>query len=113
MSETSELDKMLAVQADSQIIGEFLEWAQYNGYHFTKTQTVKAEGHHLFTNKSYEYDRDIEVPVGIEEALAHYYEIDLDKARAEQDAVYARLREASACRRGAEKKEKTGEDPAP
>lgn len=98
MSETPEFDKMIAVRKDSQIIGEFLEWAGHNGYTFNKVFMVEVQD--FWGNIA---EEPSEVPVRIEDALAHYFEIDLDRVRAEKDALYARLREASACQRGAEK----------
>lgn len=90
---TPELDKMAAARENSQTIGEFLEWAECNGYHFTKTRMYTETGTALHNGETYEYEVPVEVPAGIEEALADYFEIDLDKARAEREAAYARLRE--------------------
>jgi hypothetical protein len=92
VTDTSELGKMMAVQEDSQTIGEFLEWAEQNGYHFTKTVKVKAEGYSLIRDETYEYDREIELPVKIEEALAHFFGIDLKKVDAERRAVLDEVR---------------------
>ena len=90
--ETPELDKMSKVQDDSQVIGEFLEWATSSGYNFTQTKTVKAEGYSLNKDETYEYDKEIEAPVNIEKVLAEFFEIDLDKANAEREAVFAAIR---------------------
>lgn len=97
MPETPELDKLTKIneQGHNTVIGAFLEWAGYNGYHFTKTQTVQAEG--LGGTRT----KDVEVPVPIEDALAHYFGIDMAKVRAEREAVYVAVRKASACQRGA------------
>jgi hypothetical protein len=93
VTDTSELGKMLAVQKDSQTIGEFLEWAtSEGGYNFTKTVTVKAEGYSLIKDETYEYDTEVERPVKIEEALAHFFGIDLKKAEAEKRAVLDEVR---------------------
>jgi hypothetical protein len=86
---TPELDRLAAIDAtgDNRIIGEFLEWAEYSGYHFTRTHE--------------ENGATFEFPVSIEDALAHYYNIDMDKVRAEREQVYAELRAASARQSGA------------
>lgn len=101
MIDTPELNKRLAVRKESQIIGEFLEWATSNGYHFTKTVILTAESPSLFSDKVHEYDVPHERPVAIEDALADYFEIDLDKVEQEQRALLVEVRAKSACQRGA------------
>lgn len=101
MTQTPELDKMRAIHDDSQTIGEFLEWATANGYHFTRTTTVEVDAERLMTGRPYTYDKVIEVPAKIDDALADYFKIDLAKAQAEKDALYAELRAKSVCQRGA------------
>ena len=90
MSDTPELDKLTEInkQGDNQIIGEFLEWATCEkGYHFTRTHE--------------EDGATFEFPVKIEDVLAEYFEIDLKKVQAEREQVYAQIRAASVCQRGA------------
>lgn len=98
MADTPEVDKLIKISEseDSQTIGEFLEWALFNGYHLTKTVTMQVDG----WREGDTDDREYEQPVGIEEILAHYYGIDLAKVRAEKEAVLAELRASSVCQRG-------------
>ena len=95
MSETPEIDKLSKINesGDNQTIGEFLEWAtSEGGYNFTQTKTVMAEGYSLVKDETYEYETTVEVPVSIEEALARFFGVDMDKVRAEREAVYAKVR---------------------
>lgn len=101
MSDTPELDKLSKIDetGDNDTIGAFLEWAtSEGGYNFTKTETVMAEGYSLIKDETYEYETQVEVPVSIEDALAHYFGIDVDKVRAEREAVYAKVRAAAEAR---------------
>jgi hypothetical protein len=104
MIDTPELNKLSKIddEGDNQIIGEFLEWAGENGYHFTKTVTYTDTRESLIhAGRFYDVPVEVEQPVEIKEVIAHYFGIDLDKVRAEKEAVYASLRAASVCQRGA------------
>ena len=82
-----ELNKITAVSAESQTIGEFLEWAQ------TSKQLVIAswveedlEGDALLQPKL------VPAQFTIEKILAEYFEIDLKKAEVERRAMLATIR---------------------
>lgn len=102
--ETPECDKLSKIndEGDNQTIGAFLEWAGENGYHFTKTVTLMDERTYLYREGTYEVPVDVEQPVNIQDVLAHFFGIDMDKVRAEREAVYAEMRAKSACQRGAD-----------
>ena len=76
-----EHDRMLAVKARSQPIGEFLDWLQ--------TQDI-----HLAVYVKTGWDGDALVPyhVPIESLLARYFEIDLDVIEAEKMQLLADVR---------------------
>lgn len=71
---TPELDKMVAVRDQSQVIGEFLDW-------------LKHERGCAF------YDVEL-IPIhdSIEELLARFFGIDLDKVEAERREILAEIR---------------------
>ena len=75
--DTPELAKMKSVQAESQIIGAFLD-------HLGQAGLCLAEYN----------DRDQLVPVGksIEQTLAGYFEIDLQKVEKEREALLEHIR---------------------
>lgn len=101
MNDTPELDKLAKINetGDNQTIGEFLEWATgEGGYNFTQTRTVTVEDEEFFSGKPYTYEKDVEVPVSIEDALAHYFGIGMDKVHAEREAVYAEVHAAAKAR---------------
>jgi hypothetical protein len=72
MTNTPELDKMVAVKTKSQAIGEFLEWMQY-------------EKHYVICNcdenTTCEY---YPIRTSTENLLAEFFEIDLKKAELEK-----------------------------
>ncbi len=80
----SELAKMLAVQGQSQVIGEFIDWLSSKG--MTICSTAGGLRGSLFH------------PVGTptEELLAQHFGIDLQAAEAERRAVLAELRAENA-----------------
>lgn len=83
---TPELDKIRAAQRDSQVIRDFLLWAQYNGYRFSAILTMEAKAWGDRT-----YQEKIETPVEVGEVIAHYFGINLGRAEAERRAVRANL----------------------
>ena len=74
--ECPECDKMLAVKDDSQTIGFFLEWLESKGYSLIQW----GKSPYILNETS------------IERILADYFEIDLNKVHAEQDAVLEYIR---------------------
>lgn len=84
MSEYPEHDKMSAVQKQSQVCGEFLDWLQdEKELHLAKY--VRPEGY---------IDNYLAVAhARREELLAEFFEIDLDKIEAERRQMLAALRE--------------------
>lgn len=85
--ETPELNKMLECNNGRVIIGAFLEWARERGYHFTETVPLMDTRTYLYREGTYEVPVDTEVPIGIEKALAEYFEIDLTKVEEERRAL--------------------------
>lgn len=81
---TPELDKMREVQAESQAIGEFLDFLSNNGIFLAKH--MPREG--------WSYDPLVALPTSNEEILAHHFEIDLKKVEQERRALLNALREA-------------------
>lgn len=73
--ETPELDKMQAVQDESQAIGSFLD---YGGYTLCEFDDVS--------------ERYVPVRKSIEEILAEYFEIDLKKVDDERRAILEGIR---------------------
>lgn len=80
MPPTPECDKKAAVQEDSQTIGEFLEWAEDNGYALVRG---------FFHDNGPQHG----TPARINDVLAEYFEIDLKKVDEEQQAVIEWYRE--------------------
>jgi len=64
--ETPELDKLSGVKDQSQPIGEFLDWLSY--------------------------EKDVRLPASIEQLLADYFDIDMDKVEAEKLAILKHVR---------------------
>lgn len=98
---TPELDKMGLVQDKSQAIGEFLEWLQNTkGYTLAEYRHVNVDGEDIDddeyeeSRRQYE-DRLFPVRRQIEQLLAEYFEIDLDKVEAEKRTILDALRRAS------------------
>lgn len=87
----SEIKKMLAVKDQSQAVGEFLEWLSSKGY-------VLGEWVTRHKDTSSEWTEMVMLVKPINEILAEYFEIDLNKIEAERQALLdeIRAREASA-----------------
>lgn len=79
-TKTPELDKMLAVQEKSQIIGKFLEWLD------TTTEPI--------TLCFYDPDDDefYQISQNTEKLLAEFFEIDLNKCEQERQQILADLK---------------------
>ena len=103
MVATPECDKMLAVQEKSQAIGEFLEWLNsgeadksdfkrpifLSAYRIV-TETSRGE---LEEDEYYVSDCHIDpIPYTIENMLARFFGIDLEKAEKEKRALLEEIR---------------------
>jgi hypothetical protein len=83
---TPEFDKMTAVADQSQLIGEFLDWASQRGYEFGRE--VEG-GNDPFAPATWFQ------PAGqprIQKLLAEFFSIDLDKVEAERRTVLQQYR---------------------
>ena len=82
---TPELDKMSAVKNESQIIGAFLDQLSQDGICLAKW----AEG-------ETRHDDDVLVPIcqTIEQTLASYFDINLNKVEKERRAILDHIRSA-------------------
>lgn len=81
----SEIEKALAVKEKSQAIGEFLEWAQSEGYFLASWQhfgNPEPEGH----------DRLVTSRNTIHQWFAEFFEIDQDKIEKERQALLNEIR---------------------
>ena len=89
---TPELDKMLAVKNKSQAIGEFLEWLESNDMtiarYATKDDCYDDEGDRTDINEG-DY---LPVRLSIENMLAKYFGLDLNKAEKEKQALLESLK---------------------
>ncbi|KKN64887.1 hypothetical protein LCGC14_0487210 [marine sediment metagenome] len=85
-SKHPECEKIQANRDESQKLGAFLEWLQNDQQ---VTLCICDE------NIAEEYDEDRYMPIrtGIEKLLAKYFEVDLDKAELERQAMLAGLRQ--------------------
>lgn len=82
MSKTTECDKLVAVRAESQAIGQFLDWLEEQGIFLASDQKVERRREKV-TLPVYE---------GKEQMLARYFEIDLVKVENERRALLRSLR---------------------
>ena len=80
-SKYPECEKMAAVKDESQAIGSFLEWLQHE-----RSITVELCVRHDISDKLMPYW------INIEQLLAEYFEIDLDKVEKEQRHMLDELR---------------------
>jgi len=77
---TPELDRMKAIQGQSQQIGQFLDWLQSDG---NMTIAEYVDGYTLFP-----------ISDSIERILAAYFNIDLKKVERERCAILNYIQEA-------------------
>lgn len=82
MPKTPECDKMKAVKPKSQAIGEFLEWL------------ADEKGYAICENTRGAREDWVPIRFNIEEILAEFFEIDLEKVEKERRAILAALAEA-------------------
>jgi len=82
--ETPECDKMLKVQTQSQAIGRFLEWLQ------DERNLTLAE----YGKTRHDSDELFPVRLGINQLLAEYFNIDLNKVEQEKAAILDGVRAA-------------------
>lgn len=81
MSNTPTLDKMLEIQEQSQLCGSFLEWLQGKYAMFDKKQK-RESGVFLGSGDC----------INTEKLLAEFFEIDLDEAEREKEAIISNIR---------------------
>ena len=81
----SELEKISAVKEKSQAIGEFLEWARSEGFFLASWQ-------HFGNPEPEGYDRLVASNKTTNQWLAEYFEIDLNKAEEERQALLDEIR---------------------
>ncbi len=80
----SEIDKLLSVKDKSQTIGEFIEWLQEKGY-VLSFWLERGQRPHSWSELA-------PLRKSIEQILAEYFEIDLDKVEHERRALLEELR---------------------
>lgn len=78
-----EHDKLRAVRDESQAIGQFLEWLGENGLVICSFEEYKRTGEYIPDGRS------------IQQILADYFEIDLNKLDDEKRAMLNELRKAN------------------
>lgn len=81
MSNTPTLDKMIEIQEQSQLCGEFLEWLQGKYVMFDKKQ--KRDSGVFIGNGDYIYT---------EKVLAEFFEIDLEEAESEKEIIFSGIK---------------------
>lgn len=81
MSNTPTLDKMIEIQEQSQLCGEFLEWLQSRYAMFDKKQ--KRDSGVFIGNGDYIYT---------EKVLADFFEIDLEEAEREKEIIFSGIK---------------------
>lgn len=90
-----EHDRVAAVKAESQAIGQFLEWLSEEGLELARRHE-HADGCYDEDGRlacGYRRDELAAEHSSIEVLLARYFDIDLNKLEAEKRAMLARLRE--------------------
>ena len=94
MSQYPECEKLAAVSKDSGNIREFLEWLLYSKNYVLAFYSDEDD---------YEYDNGLRaVNLNIEEFLAEYFEIDLDKVETERREIL------DSCRRILDERDASG-----
>lgn len=76
MSDTPELNRMLATQGEAQEIGEFLEWCAETQNIFLVEEDYDPEGRRILFSR-----------VSTEKILAKYFGIDLEKVERERREI--------------------------
>lgn len=89
MSDYPECRKFGAISGEFGMIAGFMEWAEDNGYHFTRTQTFTETGTKLHNGETYEYKEHAHVPASVQDALYKFFEIDYEKLDAERQEILA------------------------
>ena len=85
MNKTPELDKMMAVQEKSQIIGEFLKW-------LNESSLIICEYGVIFDIYEEEMDGLLPIRSSKEQLLAEYFNIDLNKCERERQQILTDLK---------------------
>lgn len=88
---TPEHDKLRAIKDESQLIGAFLEWLGENGYSLCR---YEAFTRHSGEPGDYTPSGYYPTPLGIEDLLARFFDIDLDKLEEEKQAILQQLQES-------------------
>lgn len=92
MTDMPEVDKFAAIHEEFGIVVQFMEWAQDNGYHFTRSETFTETGTKLHNGEEYEYEVTAEVPARVEDALYDFFEVDYKKLDRERRMILAEAR---------------------
>lgn len=89
---TPELDKMRAVQEQSQAIGSFIEWLSTKDYVIGRHLTMEE-----VDQLGLDPDETNIIPVysSIEKILAEYFEIDLNKVEQERTKLLEQIQDAN------------------
>lgn len=84
MSSTPTLDRMLEIQEQSQLCGEFLEWLQSQYSMFDKGQSRENPFINVMGAGDY---------INTENLLAKFFDIDLEEAERERQVLLSSLKE--------------------
>ena len=91
MSQYPEHEKLQAVKDKSQAIGEFVEWLQgTKGFRLAKWEKVPDES--VFADEGSEVDELFQQFINIEQLLAEFFGIDLQKLEQEKRAMLEQIR---------------------
>lgn len=82
MSSTPTLDRMLEIQEQSQLCGEFLEWLQSKYSMFDKDQSRENPFINVMGTSDY---------INTEKLLAEFFDIDLNEAEREKQGLLSTL----------------------
>jgi len=80
-NEHPELDKMMAIKDKSQVLGEFLDW-------------LDSETEYCIATRCRDMDCLVRAHVSIEQLLADFFGIDLNKVEEEKRAILDGLRDS-------------------
>ena len=84
MSNTPQHDKLKEIQPLSQAIGEFLDWANEQGWHLAEWETINSFGDQMLH----------QVNISHTDILARHFDIDLDALEDEKLAILDEIRAA-------------------